>query len=99
MALADVCGFDIRSGKSKLSLGFSDGFGGPSAIDAIAASQSFTVPQGIDVRRITMLELAHFAQSSYGRTATTRSSTSSSRLVDLLLFTRCSPVVFLFVTV
>jgi len=49
MALADVCGFDLRAGKSKLSLGFGEGFCDPSAIDSIAASQSFTVPQGIDI--------------------------------------------------
>ncbi|KAK7113871.1 proteasome subunit beta type-5-like [Littorina saxatilis] len=49
MALASVCGFDFKAGKSKLSLGFGEGFGGPSAVDALAASQSFTVPQGIDI--------------------------------------------------
>ena len=59
MALADVCGFDL-GGKSKLSLGFGEDFSGPSAVDALAASQSFTVPQGIDVRRNVMLQFIHF---------------------------------------
>ena len=62
MALADVCGFDL-GGKSKLSLGFGEDFSGPSAVDALAASQRFTVPQGIDVRRNVMLQFIHFALS------------------------------------
>lgn len=55
MALAEVCGFDYGSTKSKLSFGFSEGFGQPSAIDALAASQSFTVPQGINVCHYTFV--------------------------------------------
>merc|ERR1719370_1940640 len=50
MALANVCGFDLKSGKSKLNFGFGGDFADPSALhDALDASQSFTVPQGINI--------------------------------------------------
>ena len=49
MALANVCGFEFQGGKSRLGSGLVEGFGGPSAAEALAASQSFTVPQGINV--------------------------------------------------
>ncbi|KAK7505277.1 hypothetical protein BaRGS_00003439 [Batillaria attramentaria] len=49
MALADVCGFDMRNGNSRLKLGFGEENYDPSLNDVLLASESFTVPRGVDI--------------------------------------------------
>ncbi|KAL8593081.1 Proteasome subunit beta type-5 [Nucella lapillus] len=60
MALADVCSFKFQDAKSKLNFGLGEGVGDPSAFDALAASQSFVVPQGVDIAQ----NLARFTGDS-----------------------------------
>lgn len=63
MALASVCGFDLKTGNSRLQHGFGEKHSDPDVQDAILAAEGFTVPRGIDVSLRFFDEINSFALS------------------------------------